>query len=377
MARVATIVAARLDVDESIAVESAHWDAALAALGFEVRRAAGTFGGSHHGPRHADDVTIRGLDATSGEPAPSAATIAAALDGSDLVVVENLASLPSPAPVSAAVVGGLRQLQRHGTRVVLHHHDLPSQRRDRNDGNAEFPARLDGALHVATSQRSRRELLALGCAPVAFVNPHVDLDAPAGDRSTTRAAFGFPDEAVVLLVPARAAERKNIPGAVRFVQALAGIVAVDRLRLWITGPVDAQYAATLDRVIAKCPCPVTVGRAATAADAYAACDAVLVPSAWERFGRAPLEAVVARRPCVVGSYPVLGELEAGGLRFFAADEPAELVKYLARPVPQFHAVNTRRARVNFSIEQLPERIGAALALLPDPLPSPTGTDPCT
>lgn len=373
MARVVTILADRLGTAGSIADEAAQWADALHHLGHEVRCVAGTIDTASATAPSPPHTILPGLDASTGAPAPLPDEIVTALAGSDVVVVPNLASVPFEPAVSQAVVAALRTVANSGVGVVIRHLDLPSHRA--HAATTDFPARIDGAVHVATSLRARRELLALGLDRVALVHPHVDLDAEPGDRAATRAAFGFTDDEIVLLQPARGTDRKNVPGAVRFVQALAAIIPPERLHLWIAGPIDPTVAPVLDRVLARCPARVTIGRAASAADAYAACDAVLVPSAWERFGRAALEAVAARKPCVVAPYPLLGELETCGVRTFAIDEPAELVKFLARPTPQYLAANVRRARVNFSLADLPDRLATVLALLPRP--DTSGDPSCT
>src|ERR1700719_4442031 len=59
-----------------------------------------------------------------GHPPPvDQGELADALAGADLVVVENICSLPLNPPAAAALAGLLR-----GRRAVMHHHDLPWQR---------------------------------------------------------------------------------------------------------------------------------------------------------------------------------------------------------------------------------------------------------
>ena len=367
MARIVTLLSFRLGGTDGVAVEARKWSTALAALGFSVRRVAGELADGA-GP---DDIEIPELwapraqpgfqpDSESGAPLDSE-RLAATLDGSDLVIAENLCSLPIRPHASAAATAALSIAAAKGTRVLFRHHDLAWQRASTRSLGEQFPPRIDGALHTTINLRSRRELLARGYAPVVAVHNYFDLDAPLGDRARTRADFGFADDELVLLQPARAIERKNVPGAIRFVKALHDLAPSRKLRYWLTGPAEDGYQAMLEKVLARCPVPYSIGRAATAADAYAACDVVLFPSTWEGFGNPTIESVWARRPCVVTGYPVLGEIEACGLRFFNADEPTELVKHLINPNPRFLESNLHRARLSFSIDELPGAIESAFA----------------
>ena len=87
------------------------------------------------------------------------ADVAAALDGADLVIVDNLCSLPLNVDAARAVA---RVAAAHHGRVLFRHHDLPWQRRHLAHLGAELPPRVDGALHATINLRSRRELEARG-----------------------------------------------------------------------------------------------------------------------------------------------------------------------------------------------------------------------
>src|SRR5476649_1528341 len=109
----AALISFRLGGSDGVSVEAAKWAGALRRLGFEVTTVAGS------GPV---DHLLPGLGIDAPEP-PDDAEIDDALRGADLVVVENLCSLPLNAPAAAAVARVLR-----ARRAVLHHHDLPWQR---------------------------------------------------------------------------------------------------------------------------------------------------------------------------------------------------------------------------------------------------------
>jgi glycosyltransferase involved in cell wall biosynthesis len=247
--------------------------------------------------------------------------------------------------------------------VLFRHHDLPWQRRHLADIGAELPPRVDGAMHATINLRSRRELEARGYAGATTVHNFFDLDPPPGDRDATRARFGFGADEFVILQPSRAIERKNVPGSVRLAAYLARVT--DRpTRLWVSGPAEDGYADTLARVIERSEVPVTLGRAASVTDAYAACDLVAFPSTWEGFGNPVLEAIAARRACAAFPYPVLAEILAAGVRCFSTEQPDVLVRFLAEPDARretYFDVNLRRARVSFSLADLPGTIEHAFA----------------
>lgn len=350
----------RLGGADGVAIEADKWDWALGQLGYHVRRVAGTI---EDGGRP-DDIVLPGLaiDAASGranEEQIDPAALAAAFDGADLVIVENLCSLPLNVAAARAVA---RAAEEHHGRVVFRHHDLPWQRRHLAHLTTELPPRIDGALHATINLRSRRELEARGFAGATTIHNYFDLDPPAGDRNTTRAHFGLRDDELVVLQPSRAIERKNVPGAVRLASYLARRAPDASVHLWIAGPAEDGYAETLDRIIERADVPVTVGRAGRVADAYAACDLVAFPSTWEGFGNPVIESIAARRACVAFPYPVLAEIVAAGVRCFSTEQPDVLLRFLAEPEARretYYDVNLRRARISFSLEELPTAIDRA------------------
>jgi mannosylglucosylglycerate synthase len=350
MAREVAVVSYRLGGNDGVSVEARKWAWALGELGFDVRRIAGEF----EDDGRPDDIVVPGLTIAPSfdvdEP-----NIADALAGADLVVVENVCSLPLNPAASRAVAGAVSTTP---ARVLFHHHDLPWQRRALSYLEDEFPPRRAGATHVTVNLRSRRELQARGYASTYTVHNYFDLDPVPGARAPTRRAFGFADDDLVVFQPARAIERKNVPGGVRFAGRLATMTG-QRVRYWLSGPVEDGYGPTLERVVERSAVPMTFGRPATVADGYAACDVIAFPSTWEGFGNPTIESIAARKPLAAFPYPVLPEILASGVRLFSTEAPENLVNFLADSEDarqRYFDVNLRRARLSFSLAELPGAI---------------------
>jgi hypothetical protein len=103
----------RLGLSDGVSIVTANWAQAFERLGFETRLVAAD------GPV---DVTVAGLGIGAVDP-PSSAELSAALSDVDLVVVENLLSIPLNLPASRVVADVLA-----GRPAIIHHHDPPWQR---------------------------------------------------------------------------------------------------------------------------------------------------------------------------------------------------------------------------------------------------------
>lgn len=338
MARpVAALLSYRLGGSDGVAVEATKWAGALAVLGFDVRTVAG------EGPV---DRLVPGLAIDAPEPPPPAA-VAEALEDTDLVVVENLCSLPLNQRASTVVAEVIRN-----RRAVLHHHDLPWQR----ERYAGYPPPPDDPawVHVTVNDLSRRELAAVGIAATVVRNAF-DVDAPGGDRLTPRAALGLHAGTRLVLQPTRAIPRKNIPGGIALAEALGAV-------FWLLGPAEDGFGPELDRLVGQARCRCVLGAGALGSggrvvDAYAASDVVVLGSTWEGFGNPAIESAVYRRPLAIGPYPVARELAAFGFRWFAHDDPSAVSSFLDEPDMSLLEHNHRVAREHFALRDLPGRIG--------------------
>jgi glycosyltransferase involved in cell wall biosynthesis len=349
-APIAVLCSFRLGGTDGVSVEAAKWEWALRELGFATRRVAGELvDGLRPDDAWLPFLAIDPVEGARREPD----ALAAAIAGCDLVVVENLCSLPlneTAAETTAEV------LDRHDGRVLFHHHDLPWERSHLAHLDA-FPPRRKNSLHVTINEAAARALASRGIDAVTIRNAF-DLDPAPGDRATTRASFGFSDRETVLVQPTRAIPRKQVARGLRFAEDVAGMLETP-VTYWLTGPAEDGFAPELERILAAAKVPVARGRTPRTADMYAASDAVVFPSSWEGFGNPVVESVVAGRPIAVDRYPALEELLALGFRFFSVDEPEVLVSFLH--APDLHQLEANRsvARRNVDLRDLPGRIAYA------------------
>src|SRR5207302_1478001 len=191
----AAFVSFRLGGRDGVSVEAAKWATVLTELGFEIVTVAG------EGPvdRIVDGLAI---DAGAG---PSPTDLRTALGGADLVVAENICSLPLNLAATRAVSEVLA-----GRPAVLHHHDLPWQR-ERFAG-AEFegiPADDRSWVHVATTELSAGQLAQRRGLCAVAVHNAFEVDAPGGNRYRARTTMDIGPDERVLLQPTRALPRKN------------------------------------------------------------------------------------------------------------------------------------------------------------------------
>ncbi len=346
MARLA-VVSFRLGGTDGVSIESAKWVRALETLGHDVTLVAG------EGPV---DVLVAGL--AIGARAPSRAQLGAAIGDADLVVVENLASLPLNPGARDVLYEGL-----DGRRALFHHHDLAWQR----PATAHLAGPRDGPhwRHVTINDLSRRELAARGIAATTIPNTF-DCDPPRGDRDGVRARLDVADRVVALLAT-RAIARKNVAGALALARDLDAV-------LWLLGPGEDGYEEELAAMLASAGVEVRRGlHGASIHDAYAACDLVVLSSTWEGFGNPVLESVTHRRPLALYPYPVAREIARVGFEFFDLDDRAGLRAALATPDEDRLTRNLALARRHFNIADLPARLAPLLSELG--VASPLGSPP--
>ena len=330
------IVSFRLGLTDGVSIVADAWAGALDDLGFEVVTVAG------EGPV---DRTVPGLAIGAAEP-PSSGEVEAALADADLVVVENLLSIPLNLPASLVVADALR-----GRPALLHHHDPPWQRADHVHVTA-LPPRDPAWRHVTINRRTVAEMADRGIEATCIYNGF-DTRGGGGDRSGTRALLGVAPDELVLAHPVRAIERKGVPRALALAAELGATY-------WLLGEAEDGYAPTLDRLLADAGCRVVRRALPHGPDIYAAPDAVVFPSSWEGFGNPPVEAAIHRLPAIVGRYPVAEELRGLGFDWLDPDDVDAIRGFLADPDPEVLEHNREVAVRHLSLEVMAEAIADLL-----------------
>jgi glycosyltransferase involved in cell wall biosynthesis len=335
MARCA-LLSFRLGLSDGVSVVAAAWQRALESLGYDTVTVAG------EGPV---DRHVAGLAIDAVEP-PSTGELEAALADVDLVVVENLLTIPMNLEASRVVAAVLRDRP-----AVLHHHDPPWQR-ERYAHVTELPVDDPAWHHVTINELTRTQMAERGITATTIYNGF-DPDPPRGDRAGTRARLQVADDEPLLVHPVRAIARKRVDLAVELAAALGATY-------WLVGGPEEAYGDELDRVLAGARCRVIRDRPAEPADFYAAADAVVFPSSWEGFGNPPVEAAAHRVPAAVGDYPVAAELRALGFRWFGCDDPGPLGAFLASPDDELLDHNREVVRAHLSLELMTDRLARLL-----------------
>jgi len=350
------VLSFRLGGTDGVSVVAATWVDALHALGFEVVTVAGV------GPvdRVVPDLAIgRWPDGLAGVEGPGSVTdaegdalatqVTAVLADADLVVVENLGTIPMNLPAARAVARA-----RAGRPTLWHHHD-PAWQRARYAGLDELPYDDRAWRHVAINDLTRDQLRERGIDAVTIRNGF-DVHAGPGDRAAERARVGLAADELVVVHPVRAIERKDVPVAIALAEALGATY-------WLTGPAEEGYGPRLEQELGAARdrgVRVLHRAGGSTADLYAAADVVAFPSIWEGFGNPPIEAAIHRRPAAVAHYPVAEELRALGFEWFDPADPAPLAAWLAAPDEALLDRNLTVARGHLSLEAMAGSLQALL-----------------
>ncbi|MDT7581573.1 MAG: mannosylglucosylglycerate synthase [Pseudonocardiales bacterium] len=328
----------RLGMADGVSVTATQWATALRRLGARVTTVAG---------EGLADVIVPELAVDAPVP-PARGRLAAVLDDADLVVADNVCSLPMNRAVGEAVAEYLV-----GRPAVLRHHDLPWERAQ-YAGVTSWPHDDPAWRHVTISELARRDLAARRGITATTVYHGFDEQPCPARRAAVRAELGVTGPLV--LQPTRAIARKNVDVGLALARALGAT-------FWLTGPAEDGYADRLEQLVRDADVPVRRGLPAgvPVAAANAACDVVALPSSWEGFGLPLVESALHRRPLVVGEFPVARELGALGFRWFNPADHDALRDWLADPDPALLDHNEAVARRHFGMDALVRRLDRLLS----------------
>ncbi len=302
----AAFVSFRFGDTDGVSVVARTWMTAFVEAGYDVV----TVTGDEHADRTVDGI---GLEAAAGREDRLAEALDATLADVDLVVVENLLTIPLNLPASRALARVLR-----GRPALVHHHD-PPWHRERFAHIDELPATDPAWRHVSINRALQRELAARGIESTVIYNGFerprpLDDTARAELRAKVRDEVGLGTDDLVVAHPVRAIERKNLPAAIGLCERLGATY-------WLLGPAEEGYGDQLAELLAAAKCPVVHRPWHDTAGIYAAADHITFPSTWEGFGNPPIEAALHRRTVSVGDYPVAHELQQQfGFRWYTPDD---------------------------------------------------------
>lgn len=335
MSRIA-LVSYRLGGTDGVSIEAEKWRAALEGLGHEVQTIAG---GGH------PNVLIPGMGMYD-EPVDLELALRTAIEGFDLVIVENVISLPLNEPLRQTLY---RILENRA--AIFHHHDFAMDRSHLS--HLDPPRKHPLWTHVVINEHSQKLLNGVGVGSLLMRNLF-EIHPPLGERESTRAQLGIGEE-LLALFPSRVIERKNPARALRFADQIDAT-------LWIVGDVEDSYDEQFQKVVDEQARPFLHHKSpGTIDDAYAASDLVVVSSNWEGFGNPVIESVTHRRPLVAHNYPVLQEIMKFGFAFFDIRDPATITRFLASPNDAIFDANLAIAAEHFNIEHLPRQLEPLVA----------------
>ena len=324
-----------------MAVVARTWERALHQLGWQTITIAGDSPADYN-----LDVHVEGLGMAP-SPTVDVPTLTTAVEGADLLLCENILSLPLNPAATRAVSNAAASMP-----TIAHHHDLTWQSERYHHLDYTIP-QADHLRHVVINQQSLDEFTQR-YIPADLVYNCFDTSASPGNRQTERATHRFEENELVVVHPSRAIARKNIPAAIRLVEQLAGTY-------WLTGPAENDYEDELANLLRTANCRIVHQPATNMADMYAASDLVVFPSHWEGFGNPPIEAAIFRRLAAVGAYPVSAELRNLGFVWFDPSDPHLIQQALQSDHQEVLAHNAALAQQHFSFDRLVSDIDALLA----------------
>jgi len=200
---------------------------------------------------------------------------------------------------------------------------------------------------------------------MVLIEHGLDPLVPRSSRAETRARFGLPAAAPVLLNVSRLMEQKN---QAILIDALAQVEDAV-LAIAGHGPYEAMLRSRADALGVSGRLHLLGPLALQdVADLYGAADAFVFPTNWETFGLVAVEAGLAGLPMVVADIAVLREVLSSApspVRFVARDDTAGWVEAIraaldAPPAPETRAAFAGALAARYSRAGMVERFVALL-----------------
>jgi glycosyltransferase involved in cell wall biosynthesis len=279
------------------------------------------------------------------------------LDGVDVVIVHNIASLHKNLAFTAA----LYQLSQSGssTRFILWHHDLawlmPGYMGELHDGwpwdllRSPWP----GARQVVVSEARRAELadlMKIAPGSITVVPAGIDLDSFFSLQVQTCnlvRQMALTKASPLILVPVRLTRRKNLELAIKMMFFLKE--TLPDAMLVITGPIGAHNPTNADYFSRLVDLRQSLGLQKTVhmlaenfpdgissnqvAELYRLADCLFLPSREEGFGIPILEAGLERLKIFCTDLPALRALAGESAVYFSPDdEPQKVANLIFRQI---------------------------------------------
>ena len=330
-------VSFRLGGIDGVSKVTAIWQEIFENLGFETFTVAGEGKADFIFP----ELTVESITE------PKKSELEKILNSADLVIVENLCTIPLNLTASLKVAEFLK-----GRPAIMHHHDPPWQR-DEFSHITDIPIDDPNWLHITINQMAVKQMAERGisasCVYNSFkINPPTETEEKK-IRERIRSLLEVEENELLVVHPTRALPRKNIPKAIEITEELGGTY-------WLTGNFEPfeNYEKELTDLLKKANCRCIHKPLDLLTDIYIASDLVVFPSHWEGFGNPTIESAIYSRHCIVSDYPVAEELRALGFKWFRESELDELKKLLQNTEKNNSILenNFKIAKENLSMETI-------------------------
>lgn len=308
-------------------------------------------------------------------------TLQKELNGTDILIVHNAASLNKNLPLTAAIQKAYAVLGF--PHLILWHHDLAwTTPRYKHELHAGYPWDLlkthwNGAVQVVISEERRKELSALfGINPenIHVIPNGVDISSFFKLETLTKQIIrdmNLLSADPLLLLPARLTARKNIEAGLQITAALRGIFP--SVKLLVTGPegphnpANAAYKTKLlamrdaldlsKNVIFFAEVIAETLPDAVIADLFQLADGLLFPSREEGFGIPLIEAAFSSIPVFCADIPVLRELGGSDVTYFDLNgDPQKAAQAIAtRLQGELTSRWARRAKQHYAWDSIYEK----------------------